>query len=55
MKFIGIVIDQENIEIVKEPILKNKFILKEIVDIKSKQSHFTTGTTKDFMLLFSAI
>lgn len=55
VKFIGIVIDQENIEIVKEPILKNKFRLKEIVDIKSKQSHFTTGTTKDFMLLFSAI
>lgn len=50
---IGIVIDAENVEAISLPIISSGFELKERVAIKPKKSHFTNGSEKDIMLIFS--
>ena len=55
VKHIGVVIDDENINAISEPILDKGFMLAEKTPIKPKKSHFTSGTAKDIMLLFQQI
>lgn len=52
---IGIVIDSKNTEVISLPIAAKGFELKERLPIKPKKSHFTNGSEKDIMLLFSKI
>ena len=52
VRHVGIVIDVENVGIISKPILNKKFRLLEELPIKTKKSHFTTGSAKDIMVLF---
>ena len=52
---IGIVIDPENNDCISEPILQQGYKLDGSFPIKVKKSHFTTGTVKDNVLIYSKL
>jgi hypothetical protein len=52
VKNIGIVIDEQNIDVVSSPCLDHGYKLEQKIPIKVKKSHFTTNSVKDVMLVF---
>lgn len=51
---IGIVIDNQNVDIISEPILNKGYKTVSVEQIKSKKSHFTTGNNKEVLISFSS-